>query len=268
MLQKKSLLTFIAMAVIATLLIVGQRTSVLTPVNEAMGRFFSPFVHLTYWFGELFNTNSSESQNLEQVQNQLNTVTEENHKLLVENARISQIEQENNDLRKFLNFFNTTPRTYVVTNVIARGQSSSLNQQQSITLDHGSLDGIQVGMPIIDNEGVLLGKITETKDHLSRGCLLLDDSCRLAVAIQGQPNTIGVIQSDLSLTLKIDFIPHSQQIAENQIIVTSGLEEGMPPGLVIGKINRVIKEGNELWQHALVEPISNFQNIRIVTVIK
>lgn len=266
--QKKSLLTFIAMAIIALFLIIGQQIKILKPINDRMSKLLSPFVRVTYWFGDLFSTETESEKSFAEIKNKVNELTEENHKLIVENARIAEIEQENSSLRKFLNFFNTTPRSYVISNVIARGLSNSVSQQQSITLDHGSFDSIRVGMPIIDNEGVLLGKITETKEHLSQGCLLFDDSCRMAVAIQGQPATIGVIQSDLSLTLKIDFIPHSKQISENQIVVTSGLEEGMPAGLVIGRISQVIKEGNELWQHALVEPISNFQNIKIVTVIK
>jgi len=266
--QKKSLITFIAMAVIAIFLIIGQQISILKPINEGMSKLLSPFVRLTYWFGDLFSVDTEEEKNFEQIKNDLNRLTIENNKLIVENARISEIDQENITLRKFLDFFNTTPRSYVVTNVIARGLPNSFSQQQSITLDHGSLDGIKIGMPIIDNEGILLGKITQTREHLSEGCLLFDDACRIAVAIQGQPTTIGVIQSDLSLTLKIDFIPHSQQISENQIVVTSGLEEGMPAGLVIGRISTVIKDGNELWQHALVEPISNFSNLKLVTVIK
>ncbi|QQS60002.1 rod shape-determining protein MreC [Candidatus Falkowbacteria bacterium] len=266
--QKKSLLTFIAMAVIAIFLVIGQQINILKPINEGMSQLLSPFVRLTYWFGDIFSTSSDSEKNLDQLQNEVSRLTTENNTLIVENARVAEIEQENITLRKFLDFFNASPRLYVISNVIARGLPNSFSQQQSITLDHGSLDGITIGMPIVDNEGVLLGKITETKDHISQGCLLFDNSCRIAVAIQGQPETIGVIQSDLSLTLKIDFIPHSQQISENQIVVTSGLEEGMPAGLVIGRINQVIKDGNELWQHALVKPISNFTNIKIVTVIK
>jgi hypothetical protein len=42
----------------------------------------------------------------------------------------------------------------------------------------------------------------------------------------------------------------------------------MPNGLVLGKISRIIKEGNELWQHALIEPLGNFNNIHMVAIIK
>jgi rod shape-determining protein MreC len=267
MVQNKSSITFIAMAVIAVMLIVGQQTHILQPVNNAVSKVFSPFARFTYWVAGIFSSDSND-KTAEEIKNKLDTLSLENNKLIAEGARITQVEQENQDLRKFLNFFNNNPRVYVMANVIARGQSSSLSQQQTITIDQGEAGGLKPGMPIVDNEGILLGKITEVHEHLSKGCLLFEDSCRLAVALQGQSTTIGVIQSDLSLTLKIDFIPHSQEISENQIIVTSGLEEGMPAGLVIGKINRVIKEGNELWQHALVEPLSNFQNIRVIAVIK
>lgn len=266
--QKKSLYTFIAIAVIALILIFGQRINLFESVNNKISHFLAPLVRVTYWVGDIFSSDSEQEKNLDQANKKIEELTTENNKLLVENSRISEIKQENISLREFLNFFNNSEQSYVISNVIARGSPRGFSQEKSIILDHGSLDGIKVGMPIIDNEGVLLGKITETQEHISQGCLLFDDSCRMAVAIQGQGATIGVIQSDLSLTLKIDFISHKQPVSENQIVVTSGLEEGMPAGLVIGRINQVIKDGNELWQHALVEPVSDFQNIKVVSVIK
>lgn len=268
MIEKKTLSTFITLIIVIFLLVIGQQTQILSPINNKIATILSPLSKISYWLGGLISPKNSEKKSIDSLENEVEQLKVENQKLLNDNVNISQIEQENTELREFLQFFNTQPNNYIMTNVIALGNSSSIIQQHTISLDRGSNDGINVGMPIVNSQGMLLGKIIKVEPSLSQACLLLDDSCRLAVAIQGQPSTIGVIQSDLSLTLKINFIPHSQPIEENQLIISSGLEEGMPPGIVIGKINRVIKEGNELWQHALVEPIANFNDIKIVSVIK
>jgi rod shape-determining protein MreC len=266
--EKKTLSTLIALTIIVILLIIGQRTHILTPLNNGITTLLSPLSKMSYWLGGIISPNNNENKTFNEIQDELYSLTVENQKLLSENVKISQVEQENKELRDLLHFYNTQPSDFVVSNVIALGSSSSITQQHTISLDRGGNDGIKMGMPIVNNQGILLGKIITVEPTISQACLLFDDICRLAVTIQGQSETIGVIQSDLSLTLKIGFIPHSQHIEEGQLIISSGLEEGMPPGLVIGKISRVIKEGNELWQHALVEPIANFNDIKIISVIK
>jgi rod shape-determining protein MreC len=266
--QKNSLLTFGAIAAIIIILIVGRYLGVVKPINEALAGFLSPIAQLASRAGTFFQRDEGDNKTLSELSLKLENLQTENRRLLVDNARLSVTEQENNDLREYLKFSNTTPRNFALASVIARDKSSESTKQQTIILDRGSKDGLAVGMPIVDTEGVLLGKITSVQDNISEGCLIFKDSCRLAVGLQGQKGTIGVLQSDLALTVKVDFIAHNLSLSEGQIIVTSGLEAGMPNGLVLGKISRIIKEGNELWQHALIEPLGNFNDIHMVAIIK
>ncbi len=266
--QKNSLVTFGVVAAIIAVIIGIRQLGFLKPVNNALAGFFSPLARHGYWLGNIFQNNSPETNSLEELQQKIAVLEPENHRLLVENAELSTLKLENEDLRKQLQFFNTGIHSYVVANVLAREKSGESTKQQSIIIDRGSADGIGIGMPIVDSDGVLLGKVTSTEDHISEACLLFNDACRFAVSIQGQAGTIGVVQSDLALTVKVDFIPHGRVINEQEVIVTSGLEANMPAGLVLGRVSRVIQEGNEIWQHALIEPLGNFDHMRIISVIK
>lgn len=268
MLKRNSLVTLLSAALVVLLLIGGQRLGILKPLNELLAGAVAPLARLGYNVGNLFKQDVYNGQSAAQLSDALAKVTAENHTLINDKAQLSEVQRENNDLKKILNYRETSGREVQVARIIARGPQQGNTHQQTIILDQGSDDGLVLGAPIIDTEGILVGKVTEVKNKIAEGCLLFKDSCRLAVALEGQAATMGVIQSDLSLALKIDFIPHDVQVTAGQIVVTSGLESGMPAGLVVGRISQVIKEGNELWQHALVEPLGSFATLRTVAVIK
>ena len=65
----------------------------------------------------------------------------------------------------------------------------------------------------------------------------------------------------------MDFIPQSVNLEIDDLVITSGLEGSIPRGLQVGKIFEINKESNELWQSAFVDPLSNLNNIFIVSVI-
>lgn len=268
MTKKKTLVTLASTGIIIIILIIAQRLGIMTRINDVINRLFSPLAQAGYWLGDLFTTNEYNGKTAFEIQRELEATQAENRNLLTQQARWAEIEQENNSLKEMLQYRQAIQYRLVTSRVIARGPREESGKEQTIILDQGQDSGVTPGLPLVDTEGILIGRITESKETISEGCLLFKDSCRVAVGIQGQPGTVGVIQSDLRLALKIDFIPHNRPVEVGQMVVTSGLEEHIPAGLVIGRISEVIKEGNELWQHALVEPLGNFDTLKVVGILK
>lgn len=268
MLKRTSLVTLGTTAILVVVLVVAGRTGLLTSFNQLLSRIFSPLARVNYIVGSILHPDHYDGRSAAQLYDELEKTKAENRELLAERGRLAEVEQENINLKKMLDYQKSVNYDLITARVIARSPADPLSREQAMTLDQGSEQGIRVGQAVLDTEGILVGKITDTTGTLSQGCLLFKDNCRVAVAIQGQSGTIGIVQSDLNLALKIDFIPHGRLIEVGQIIVTSGLEEEVPAGLVIGRVSQVITEGNELWQHALVEPIGNFDTLKIVGILK
>lgn len=268
MTKKKTLVTLGSAGIIIIIIIIAQRLGLLTPINNLVNRLFSPLAGVGYWVGDLFSNDSHDGKSAAELHRELEKIQAENRDLLAKEARWAEIEQENNSLKEMLQYRQAITYTLVTSRVIARGPREENGKEQTITLDQGRDAGVVPGLPLVDTEGVLIGRVVDAKDRIAEGCLLFKDSCRVAVGIQGQAGTVGVIQSDLRLALKVDFIPHDRKIEVGQMIVTSGLEEHIPAGLVVGRISEVIKEGNELWQHALVEPVGNFDTLKVVGILK
>ena len=69
------------------------------------------------------------------------------------------------------------------------------------------------------------------------------------------------------LTVNMVFISQTEKIEIGNIVVASGLEKNIPRGLVIGRVSKVEKESNELWQSAVIEPIANLDELIIISVL-
>ncbi|PLX27444.1 rod shape-determining protein MreC [Candidatus Parcubacteria bacterium] len=188
--------------------------------------------------------------------------------LLSKNAELEIVKEENETMRGFLNFFSENKFENVMAEVISRGDfSDSAGRIESITIDKGSDNGLYDGLVVINQAGLVVGKIINTKDAISEVALLTNKDCKLAATILGEDKTSGIVEGELGLTMTMNFIPQSKSINKEDIVVTSGLERTITRGLVIGQISEVIKESNELWQEAVLESNINFNELTIVSVL-
>ena len=68
--------------------------------------------------------------------------------------------------------------------------------------------------------------------------------------------------------MEIDLIPIDKQIKSGDIVVTSGLENYIPRGLIIGEIENVETKPSDLFQKAIIKILTPFNNLRILTILK
>jgi rod shape-determining protein MreC len=267
--NKRPIATLAVLGGIVGLLIILSTFSSLSFIGNFARTVLKPFALIIHQIGEKIRPNNQAEMTLDDLKNKLSELEQDRQRLATENVRLLTLEDENKHLRDYLSFAQAKKLLPIMAEVVSRGLASdSWQNRQTITLNQGSDQGVKVGLPIVSSEGVLIGKITATKSNLSEACLLYSADCRLAVGIAGQGKTIGIAKGDLGINVIIELIPQDQTIKENDIIVTTGLDIGMPPGILIGTINQVIKQSNELWQSAILEPAANFDDLRFVAILK
>jgi len=190
------------------------------------------------------------------------------NRLTEENARFMTTEEENKSLREHLGFLSKNEYKYVMANVISRGDIADAGSRtETITIDRGAKDGIYPGLGVVSSAGVIVGKVTEVKDNISQVYLTNNNKCKLAATALNIDNTSGVVEGELGLTIKMSFIPQNKEIKADDIVITSGLEQMIPRGLVIGAVLDVSKENNEVWQTAVIEPMLDPEDLVIVSVL-
>jgi len=143
----------------------------------------------------------------------------------------------------------------------------SASQRNKLIINRGFKDGLRENLAVVNSLGLVVGRLTRVKESLSEVSLLVDPACRLAVSVQSENGVSGLADGESGLTVKISFIPQTVKVAVDQLVVTAGLENDVPGGLVIGRVSQVDQASNELWQEAVVEPAADLDNLKIVAVI-
>ncbi|MBI4215673.1 MAG: rod shape-determining protein MreC [Parcubacteria group bacterium] len=185
--------------------------------------------------------------------------------LLIENARMQILEQENQTLKSQLNFIETSvkDRQYVIGRVIGK----NLDNSSVILIDKGSRDGLIPNLPVITEEGILIGKVYEVQIKSARVLLATDPRSLIAGALLNQKKTNNLVTGRYGLSLAIEFIPRSESVKDGDIVVSSGLEEHIPRGLVIGRVEKIFSSASELFQSAIVQPAIPYDTVTIVTIL-
>lgn len=267
--REKNILKYIA---VVGLLIFLHFVKILSPVEGAIINVLRPVLSRIYTVGSELHISYSEQTNKKDLIKAIDELQKERNKLIAEKTKLEFAQEENEKLRQYLKFFTRENYNYVLADVISQNVFiDAQKQNQYIIINKGEDDGLSVGLAVVDGQGMLVGKITEVVKGISKVSLITNKDCKLAVLIQnqaaGQERTTGIAQGELGLTVKLDFIPRTEKIEPGQLAVTSGLEEKINRGLVIGKIAQIDSSSNEVWQTAVIEPLANLNDLVIVSVL-
>ncbi len=247
------------------LLIFLHVSKIIKPVESFLVNILNPVFSSFYSVSSGLHSTYSEQTDKRDLTKINKQLEEQVNQLMAENARLKVLEEENKILREHLKFLTKGEYNYVISNIVSRGGLADVNQ--AIIIDKGSGDGLRAGLVMVNNQGIIVGKIKQVKDHLAEAYLITSQQCRLAATTLNQDRTSGIVQGELGLTIKMGFIPQTEEISVGDTIITSGLEQDIPRGLVIGRVTEVSKESNELWQTAIVEPLVDFDELIIVSVL-
>ena len=263
--SKKRIIKVIA---VVGLLVFLYALGALRPVESLVVKVLNPVsTKLQYLSAKMSVKYRQETSQID-LQKEVEKLKSQVNELIEKNAELKTAEQENEILREQLRFLTKNKYNYVVSNVISRGDMTDIsNQSETIIIDKGSADGVLPGLAVVSGQGIIVGKVALTKDRISSVILINNSKCKLAAAVLGQGKTSGITEGEMGLTIKMNFIPQNQVVNPSDLIVTSGLEQSIPRGLVIGRVLEVGKENNDLWQNAVVEPLVDTENLIIVSVL-
>jgi len=162
-----------------------------------------------------------------------------------------------------LDFGRTNPEyDYIAATVIGREISPFL---QYILIDKGTNDGIQFGMPVVTQQG-LVGRVDAVIANAARIKLITDLTSVVNVHLQSaetEAQLVGSLTGDVSL----DMIPLDVKVEPGDVVLTSGLGGNYPTNIFIGQVLSIQQRDNALFQTASVQPIVDFSSINAVLVV-
>ncbi len=231
--------------------------TILSTANGLKTRIYASSIFLNSIFNE------------KETKETIDDLRRENIELMTKNAKLETLQAENKVLREHLNFLKEKKYEYIISNVISKNIVLDVREKNGdIVIDKGKKDGVGFGDVVLSKEGVVIGKINNVKDRISSVVLVSNNKCKLAAMLQNGTGVSGIVEGRLGLTMSMNFIPQTEDISIGDLIVTSGLEKNIPKGLLIGDVSQVKKESNKIWQSAVIDPIIDFDDILIVSILK
>jgi rod shape-determining protein MreC len=195
---------------------------------------------------------------------QLETLVDQ---LMIENVRLKEVDAQNEDLRRKLDFAETHPQyTLKAAEVVGRVIGSEPNNFMSVLIiDVGKRDGVEKGMPVVTERG-LVGHIRSVGTNWSKVLLIIDPSSSVAALAQSS-RAPGLVSGRLGQDLVMTYIPQEDSISVGDVVLTSGMGGNYPKTVVIGQVTEVRQRDIDTFQQATVHPSVDFRKLETVLVI-
>lgn len=239
--------------------------NVLRPVESLVMWIFEPVQRVVYQASSGISSFYTDNKTKDQLAREVERLTNDLQASLQDKSYIAVLEEENAFLRNQLTVSERMKRKVLIGYVITRNTDENIN---TITIDQGFKDGVLVGAPVLVSDGIMVGKVMRTNEYSSVVLLVNDHTSQVAASIQNIDKTIGIVQGEYGLGVKMELIPQTEEINEGDIVITSGVEEYIPRGLVLGTIDTVIKSEESLFQEAVIRLPVDLTKIHMVSVLK
>ncbi|OZC03150.1 rod shape-determining protein MreC [Rubricoccus marinus] len=154
--------------------------------------------------------------------------------LSTEVARLREARAENARLRGLLGFADSLDVSYRVARIVTKDQTEQAN---FLTIDVGEADSIQVGMPVIDERGIV-GKVFLVGDNYS--VVMPHQNTQFTV-----PATLDALALDGLIswdgrkpgTLTMEFVPKTEPVERGMLVTTSPYSGVFPAGVPVGRVD-------------------------------
>lgn len=190
------------------------------------------------------------------------TLRELNVSLADEVSRLREARLENLRLHKLLNLKEQSPFTYVAANVTGRTLQLL---QNTITIDAGEADGVQVNMPVVTDAG-LVGRVVATSGGYSIGQILLHKDFRASAKVQ-RGRVDGIVAWEGGTALALKNVAKTLDVQVGDAVITSEYSSLYPPGIKIGVVTRTDQAPGALFQTVEITPGVDFSRLEEVFVI-
>ncbi len=177
--------------------------------------------------------------------------------------------RENEQLRELLNLAEKH-QDYELESARVSARKNS-NWDDSFSISKGSNSGIEVGDCVITAEGYLLGVVNEVGPTSATVHTLVDPDMEMGGMVVRTYAT-GILQGSFSLMaegkLLLSYLSDDAQLVPGDEVVTSGMGEQYPSGLVVGTVEGLFDDPSGTSRYATIVPKASLDDLVQVFVIK
>jgi rod shape-determining protein MreC len=198
-------------------------------------------------------TLTRENDELKRKQFETAQALQQSHELMVENER----------LRKLLGARERTGNSTVLADVLYESRDRFARK---LVLNVGSNEGVRPGSPVIDDAGVV-GQITRVFNDTSEVTLLTDKDQSIPVQILRNGLRGVAFGGAEPGTLDLRFMAPNADVANGDVVTTSGIDGVYPSGLMVATVSRVERAAKDQFARIVMSPVAGIESNKHLLVL-
>ena len=239
------------------------------PLSAVAGYIVVPFEEGISVVGSWLSGRSEELVQIRELLAQNEQLKAQVDDLTIENTRLQQDRYELTNLRELYSLdaqYDEYEKTGA--RIIAR---DSGNWFYSFVINKGASDGIAVDMNVMAGSG-LVGRVVDVGPNWAKVKAIIADDSNVSAMVLSSADRM-VVSGNLKLYASgvIEFsqlVDSENVVVEGDKVVTSDISDKYLPGILIGYINTISPDSNNLTKSGHITPAVDFEHLEEVLVIK
>lgn len=238
-------------------------------LNRVAGNMIIPFQRGISYAGSFVVEKAENLQEIEALQAENKSLKEQVNDLTLEINRLQQDKYELTHLRELFQL-DAQYESYEKVGARIVG-SESVNWYHSFLVDKGTEDGICLNMNVIADGG-LVGIVTDVGSNWARVTSVISDEINIMGQVLSTEDNL-IISGNLASVKTTGTISFSQlldsddQVHTGDKVVTSSISDKYLPGLVIGYIDKIQEDANNMTKSGSLLPVVDFNHLDEVLII-
>jgi len=246
------------------LMVVDHRQHHLESVRSTLSVVVSPLRYIASLPVSVGGQLSEYFASRQRLQQENETLSVLNLKLMGQQQKLEALETENMRLRDLLDSSLKIGDQIQIAELIAIDLDP---YKQQVIISRGSSSGVFEGQAVLDADAVL-GQVSHV-DPLSATVLMITDPSH-ALPVEVNRNglrTIAVGTGRIN-ELELPHLPNNSDIRPGDLLVTSGLGGHFPPGYPVAIITQVTNNSGQPFAHILARPSANLERAHEVLLVR
>ncbi|MFO1373191.1 MAG: rod shape-determining protein MreC [Agitococcus sp.] len=237
--------------------------TVVEPVHHYGQQVIEPFIRLLSYPQRIMIAIQQELRSPQDLQQENKLLSRVITQQAVELQQLAELKAENNRLRALINMQARLDENLVNAEVIS---SAVQLEQQVLMINKGLREGLQVGYPVLDAQGIM-GRIVESSSRLAKVMLLTDSRHAIPVRVKRtQEHAILKGTGDHS-RLRLEYAPDSMDVKQGDVLESSGMGQYYPAGYPVAVVTDVQKIGGTHFANVTAQALADINHSKQVIVL-
>ena len=253
---KKSAIAVLFVLVFVFMLLNKTNNALIEKTSTTAEEIVTPITEILVMPASMLLNGYDYLRSLRKIDLENQALREENHKLIIANAKNRALEIENKILANLLNYVVPPKADFITAKVVAQEGTAFAH---SLTVYVGDNNRVEKGQVAISDKGVV-GRVEDVGSRYAKIALINNINSKISVMIENS-RVRGMMVGQNDIWPDLVFLPLDADLKIGDRVITSGIGGVFPVGLPVGKIASISKSG------AKIEPANNLSRLEYVMIV-